>query len=115
MRVTIIRAVSAAPDHIRTRVYQAGEQHLVDSPLMPKGLADLLVDGGAFEQRQVKSSVGAVLNVAKVEVPAATMDDKPLDVEWLKPVAWDKDGNGKTKHDVMFEELFGKHAVVLPW
>jgi len=120
MRVTIIRDCAAAPDHVRTRQYKAGEQFEVGHPLMPKGLADLLVKGGAFENKQVKDAVGALIHVAKIEVPAATMEDKPLDAEWAEIIkGMDEKGKPyqKTKHDLMLEELFGKsnNIVLMPW
>jgi hypothetical protein len=103
MRVTILHDVSASPDHIHTRLYKKGEQFEVDSPLMPSGLADILVKGGAFISKPIHNSGEALMSIPKQEVPAAKIDNKPLDPEWLE------------KQKQMHEDLFGKNAVVLSW
>ena len=114
MRITIIRECSASPDHLHTRKYQVGEQFEVGHPLMPQGLADQLVKGGVTEKRQRKDKDGAPMGTYEVQVPAATMDDKPLDAYWTETVKV-TELQKYTRHDLLVEELFGRNAVVLPW
>lgn len=64
LRVTITREITASPDHICFRLYQVGEQHQVGTYLMPQPLAERLVEG--------------------LQTPAAEIDSKPVDQEWLE-------------------------------
>ena len=95
MRVTIIQDVDAAPDHNHTRKYKKGEQFVLDSPLMPRGLATILVEN-----------------------KCALIEDRPLDAEWKEVVDIGIDEKGKpwqkTRHQLMHDALFA-HDRVLDW
>ena len=45
-RSVIAQNIMAAPDHLHARLYVAGEQHQIGSPLMPAGLSAVLAAAG---------------------------------------------------------------------
>lgn len=96
MRIMILHDVTASPDHNHTRLYKTGEQHEVDSSLMPQWLADVLVAGGAYVPVKgfVPTPGEGVQSIPKEEVPAAKYEDKPVDRAWTE------------RHAQMHYELF---------
>ena len=99
-RITILRDVSAAPDHNHTRLYKKGEVPEVGSPLMPEGLANALTS--QFIPARIQGLVSNEEVANEPVVPFAEMDNKPVSVEVQKTNA------------EAYAALVGS-GVILPW